>query len=157
MEEVLGHPAGAGEAPVLSRLDDSEGRGGSGAPAVGKQPGQCSLEQSDGERKPGGGTADRSVAVGEVRVARPDRLQGKVPVSPRSLAQCCPALLGSHLQSLERRQFGSKRRGPGGSHSLPFPRMDDWGRPHTISLRSSHTLPLGASRLQEGLGRPLSG
>ena len=50
----------------------------------------------------------------------PDRSKERYPLSPRSLAQCCPALRFPPPEPRERRQLQGKWRGPGGSHSLPF-------------------------------------
>lgn len=106
---------------------------------MGKQPGQRSLGQSDGEKKPGRWHfADRSV-VSQGR-------QGLAPTgtAPRKSTRFLPGAwpsavrhFGSHLQSLER---GGSFKASGEVQAAPTaylswsPRMDDWGRPHTISL-----------------------
>lgn len=106
---------------------------------MGKQPGQHSLGQSDGERKPGRWHfEDHSVASRGRPGSAPT---GTAPRrSTRFLPGAWPSAVrrfGSQLQSLERGGRFKESREVQAAPTAYFswsPKMDDWGRPHTIFL-----------------------
>ena len=115
---------------------------------MGKQSGQHSLGQSDGQRKPGRWHFEDCSVVSRGRPG-----SASTQTAPRRGTRFLPGawpsavrLFGSHLQSLER---GGSFKASGEVQAAPTaylswsPGTDDWGRPHTISLEVlTHLCPL---------------
>lgn len=124
---------------------------------MGKQPGQCSSEQSDGERKPGRWHfADRSV------VSRGRQGSAPTGTAPRKSTRFLPGAwpsavqhFGSHLQSLERggsfKASGEVQAAPTAYLSLGWMTGAD---PIPSPWRSSHTSAPRSKQTAGGLRRP---